>query len=201
VSKAAPVSKAGGPYLDKATLVRAAADLADRDGWSNLTLSQLAKDVNRHVTSLYAHVDGLDQLRQEVTLLALEELADEVWRAALGRSGEQALAAIAAVERAYALRHPGRNAAMFSPPRPDDPEYRSRGQRLAEPVRATLRSFGLDDHQVLQAHGVFSSALRGLVMAEVTQTFPVAGVDEAHTQLIRLFVLALATGDWPALQS
>ena len=81
-----PPATSGG-YLDKATLVRVAADIADRDGWSKLTLSQVAKEVNRHVTSLYAHVDGLDALRREVTMLALEELADEVWQAALGRVG------------------------------------------------------------------------------------------------------------------
>ena len=180
--------------------MRAAADLADREGWSNLTLSQLAKDVNRHVTSLYAHVDGLDALRREVTLLALEELADEVWRAALGRTGEQALAAIAAVERAYALEHPGRQAAMFTYRRPDDEEFRERALRLAEPVRATLRSFGLDDEQVVLAHGVFSSALRGLVLAEVTGTYRFADIDEAHQQLIQLFVVALSTGTWPVQQ-
>jgi AcrR family transcriptional regulator len=190
-------AKPGGPYLDKATLVRAAADLADREGWSNLTLSQVAKDVNRHVTSLYAHVDGLDALRREVTLLALEELADEVWRAALGRSGEQALAAIATVERAYALEHPGRHAAMLTRPQSDDEEFRARGLRLAEPVRATFRSFGLDDEQVVLAHGVFSSALRGLALAEVTGTYPFADVGETHEQLIQLFVAALSTGGWP----
>jgi AcrR family transcriptional regulator len=190
-------SKPVGPYLDKAALVRAAADLADRDGWSKLTLSQVAKDVNRHVTSLYAHVDGLDALRREVALLALEELADEVWRAALGCTGEQALVAIATVERAYALRHPGRNAAMVTYSQPDDEELRARGMRLAEPIRATFRSFGLDDDQVVQAHSVFSSALRGLVLAEITDTFRIADADETHEQLIRLFVVALSTGNWP----
>jgi AcrR family transcriptional regulator len=189
--------RAGGPYLDRATLVRAAADIADRDGWSNLTLSRVAKGVNRHVTSLYAHVDGLEALRREVTLLALEELTEEVWRAALGRTGEEALVAIAAVERAYALRHPGRQAAMGTYTRRDDEEFRARGIRLAEPIRATFRSFGLEDDQVAVAHGLFSSALRGLVLAEITDTFRFADIDAAYGEMIRLFVAALSTGSWP----
>jgi len=186
-----------GGYLDKATLVRVAADIADRDGWSNLTLSQVAKEVNRHVTSLYAHVDGLDALRREVTMLALEELADEVWQAALGRSREEALVAIATVERDYARRHPGRNTAMVTFIRFDDEDLRARGQRLAEPIRATFRSFGLDDDQVKQAHSVFSCALRGMILAELTDTFPFDDLDETHAQLIGLFVAALSTGTWP----
>ncbi len=193
--------RAQSAYLDRATLVRVAADIADRDGWSNLTLSQVAKEVNRHVTSLYAHVDGLDALRREVALLALEELADEVWKAALGRSREEALVAIASVERAYARRHPGRNTAMATFFRSDDDEeLRARGLRLAEPIRATFRSFGLDDEQIAVAHSVFSSALRGLVLAESTETFPFDDLDETHTQLIRLFVVALSTGRWPAAE-
>jgi AcrR family transcriptional regulator len=190
----------GGPYLDKATLVRVAADVADRDGWANLTLSQVAKEVNRHVTSLYAHVESLDALRREVALLALEELADEVWQAALGRSGEDALAAIAAVERAYCRKHPGRSTAMFTFAfsRSDDKELRTRGLRLAEPLRATFRSFGLTEDQVTMAHSVFSSALRGLVLAEITDTFAFGDLDRTHEQLIQLFVVALSSGSWPA---
>jgi AcrR family transcriptional regulator len=186
-------------YLDKATLVRVAADVADRDGWENLTLSQVAKDVDRHVSSLYAHVDGLDALRREVALLALEELADEVWRAALGRTREEALLAIASVERAYARDHPGRHAAMMTFRRADDDDLRARGRRLAEPIRATFRSFGLDDRQVAVAHSLFSSALRGLVLAEVTDTFTYhdLGLDDAHGALVGLFTAALSTGDWP----
>jgi AcrR family transcriptional regulator len=184
-------------YLDKATLVRVAADIADRDGWPNLTLSKVAKEVNRHVTSLYAHVGGLDDLRREVTLLALDELADEVWRAALGRTREDALTAIASVERTYARKHRGRNAAIVTYPRTDDDELRARGIRLAEPIRATFRSFGLDEEQISQAHSVFSCALRGLILAELTDTFRFQDIDETHDQLVGLFVAALSTGIWP----
>ena len=186
-----------GPYLDKATLVRVAADIADRDGWNNLTLSQVSKEVNRHVTSLYAHVDGLEALRREVALLALDELADEVWKAALGRTREDALTAIAEVERAYARAHPGRNAAIVTYRAPEDEELRARGRRVAEPIWATFRSFGLDERQIEQAHSVFHCALRGLTLAEITHTFAFRDPDETFRQLIALFVLALSTGGWP----
>jgi AcrR family transcriptional regulator len=196
---AAARASRSGPYLDRATLVRVAADVADRDGWDDLSLSQVAKEVGRHVTSLYAHVDGLDALRREVALLALEELADEVWRAALGRSRDEALVAIASVERAFARDHPGRHAAVMTFRRAGDDELRARGRRLAEPIRATFRSFGLDDHQVAVAHSVFSSALRGLVLAELTDTFTYhdLSLDAALDQLVTLFTTALSSGDWP----
>ena len=80
--------------LDRVTLVGIAADLADEVGWSKLTLSLVAKRVERHVTSLYAHVDSLEALRREVAMSATDELADQVWKAALARTREDALRAI-----------------------------------------------------------------------------------------------------------
>jgi len=193
-------ARTAGPFLDKATLVRAAADLADRDGWSRLTLSGAALAVDRHVSSLYTHVDGLDALRREVALLALDELADEVWRAALGRSGGDALAAIATVERDFSRAHHGRIAAINAHAGSDDPEFHSRGARLAEPIRATLAGFGLDDAQVAIAHRVFSAAVRGLSQAPAETAGDRRVADDALTQTVELFVTALGSGSWPRVR-
>ena len=190
-------ARTAGPFLDKATLVRAAADLADRDGWSRLTLSGAAQAVDRHVSSLYTHVDGLDDLRREVALLAIEELADEVWRAALGRSSGEALTAIATVERDFSRAHRGRIAAINAYATSGDAEFRAVGARLAEPIRATLAGFGLDDEQVAIAHRVFSAAVRGLAQTEIHTTDDRAAADDALTQTVELFVTALSSGAWP----
>jgi AcrR family transcriptional regulator len=186
-------------YLDKAALARAAADIADRDGWSKLTLTRVAKEVDRHVTSLYGHVGSLDALRREIAILAVDELADRVWEAALGRSRGDALMAIAAVERDYCRAHPGRIMAAVTYRAKGDEEWVRKATRLAEPVRATFRSFGLNDEQVAQAHSVFSTAVRGLVVAETTSSFPFDDVDRTLQQMVDVFVVALSTGQWPSV--
>ena len=190
-------ARAPGPPLDQSTLVAAAADLADSDGWSSLTLSAVAARVNRHVSSLYSHVDGLDDLRRRVALLALEELSDQVWRSALGRSGGEALTAIATVERDFSRTHPGRIAAVTAFIGDADPEFRARGTRLAEPIRATLAGFGLDADQVAIAHRVFSASVRGLVQSEIATRAGRRDADEALDQTVALFVSALESGSWP----
>lgn len=190
-------TRTAGPFLDKATLVRAAADLADRDGWSQLTLSKVADDVDRHVSSLYTHVGGLDDLRREVALLSIDELTDEVWRAAIGRSGGEALTAIATVERDFSREHRGRIAAINAYSGVGDDEFRARGARLAEPIRATLAGFGLDDERVAIAHRVFSASVRGLAQTELQSSADRPHADEALAQTVELFVTALQSGDWP----
>jgi len=175
-----------GPFLDRATLIATAADLADRDGWSNLTLSRVAEAVDRHVSSLYTHVDGLD------------ELADAVWAASVGRAGADALESIAHAQRDFGRLHPGRLAALRDRIGIDDPEFRSRAWRLALPTRTVLMSFGLDEDRAARAHGVFSATIRGLV---APGTPPGVGDDDAALRTaVDLFVTAIGSGEWPSIE-
>jgi AcrR family transcriptional regulator len=175
-------------YVDRDTVIQTAAELADRDGWHALTMSQVAKELDRHVSSLYAHVESLAELRREVALLALDELTDDVWRAALGKVKSEALHAIADVYFEYASKHPGRGAATIDTRH--DEEVAAKGARLAEPIWATLRSFGLDDErQVKVAHSVFSATVTGLARR---------GNREALRQAVALFVVGLESGEWPS---
>lgn len=179
-----------GGWLDVDTLVQAAAELADEEGWNALTLSRVAERVDRHISSLYTHVDGLDDLRVRVARLSIGELADVVWAASIGRSSGDALRAIALAERDWARAHPGRFAALQSMLGVDDAEYRAAGRRLATPLRLVLASFGLDEDRTGVAHTVFSATVRGLVE-------PTSGDDTTLDAAVELFVTALVSGAWP----
>jgi len=184
-----------GPFLDRITLIAAAADLADRDGWNELTLSQVAQVVDRHVSSLYSHIDGLDALRRDIALLSVTELADVVWEATVGRSGTDALTAIAEAERDFARAHPGRMAALRSHLGADDQEFKEQAKRIALPIRTVLASFGLNDRQVVVAHRVFSAAVRGLI--EPGTPLDATEDDAALHATVDLFSIALKSGNWP----
>jgi AcrR family transcriptional regulator len=173
--------------VDRATLVEVAADLADRDGWHSLTLSDVAKAVGRHPSSMYAHVESLDDLRHEIALQSTAELSDAVWSAVLGKVGSEALLAIAVTYRDFARDHPGRTASL-SWVREDDPEFTRVAAKLHEPVHVTFRSFGLDDEQTAVAHKVFGATIDGFV-----RTVPTEDI----AQVVGVFLAALETGHWP----
>lgn len=184
-------------YLDRDELIRVAADIADRDGWLHLTMSSVAKQVNRHVTSLYGHVDGIDGLRREVQRLALTELGDRCWEAALGRSGADALGALLDVYREYTREHPGRSAALFDVDMQDE-EVLDLGRRLAEPFLVTLRSFGVHEDQLLSTQAIISVSVRGFGVAEASGRFARrVEADSAFAQMRALFIGALQSGTWP----
>lgn len=165
----------------------AAADLVDLHGWGALSLAHLARHLGRHASSMYAHVSSLDDLRRGVSRRAATELADRVWATALGRTGGDALGAIAREYRLFASEHPGRTASLAAIDR-DDPEFAVGMARLHEPLAAAFRSFGLDEAQCRSAHQIFGATIQGLV-----NTGGEGEVDAA----VGLFVAALSTGTWP----
>jgi AcrR family transcriptional regulator len=191
-------TRSTGPYLDRDTLIAAAAELADTNGWNELTMSKVAEMVNRHVSSLYSHVDDLDALRREVVLLAVTEIGDVVWEASIGRSGADALTAIAQAERNFARLHPGRMAALRAHLGVDDSEFRDQALRIAVPIRTVLASFGLNEQQVAIAHRVFSATVRGLV--EPGTPLGTSDDDIALQATVTLFVTALESGSWPTVE-
>ena len=191
-------TRSTGPYLDRDTLIAAAAELADTNGWNELTMSKVAEMVNRHVSSLYSHVDDLDALRREVVLLAVTEIGDVVWEASIGRSGADALTAIAHAERNFARLHPGRMAALRAHLGVDASEFRDQALRIAVPIRTVLASFGLNEQQVAIAHRVFSATVRGLV--EPGTPLGTSDDDIALQATVTLFVTALESGSWPTVE-
>ena len=93
-------------------------------------------------------------------------------------------------------RTPRRSACCSPAPATTDPRVLEGARYLAEPIRATLRGFGLDDEQVRHAHRAFSAAIRGFLVAEAQGAYPI-DADVTFDQIVDLFVLALEGGNWP----
>jgi AcrR family transcriptional regulator len=179
--------------LSPDAVVAAALSLADAEGMREVTLTRVARALGCHVTSLYTHVDSLADLHLRMVAVVQDEVADRLWAAALGRSRDDALREIARVYREYGAAHPVRIRLLMSSPAPGEPSAR----RLAEPIRAALRSYGLADDQARHAHRVFSSAVRGFLVAESHGFFLGGDADATFAELVDLVVLGLESGRWP----
>src|ERR1700761_9604607 len=109
--------------LTTARVIAEAAAVADEVGLDRMTLAAVAQRCGVSLPGLYKHVSGLEEVRRGIALLGVRELADAGARAATGVSGADALRAISAAYRAYALAHPGRYAASVLAPAPGDEEH------------------------------------------------------------------------------
>jgi len=171
--------------LSPEVLVSAAADLADEVGFAQVTLSALARRFGVRTASLYTHVRDLDHLRAQVAVRALAEVADRVAGALAGRSGRDALAALAAAQRQYARRHPGRWAATRHPL--DVATARaSAGPRLAELNRAVLRGYAVPDAEQVHAVRLVGATIHGYLDLQQAGAFDHSrpGADESWERAV-----------------
>ena len=64
--------------LDKEKVLRAAAEIADRDGLDGLSLTTLAAALGIRTPSLYTHIASFGDLRRLIGLRGLSELNDRI---------------------------------------------------------------------------------------------------------------------------
>lgn len=162
------------PGLTVDRVVDAAVVVADRDGRDALTLGAVADLLGVRTPSLYNHVRGLDDLRRLLTVRALRELGEVVQRAAVGRSADDAVRAIATAYRAFALDHPGLYAATVQTTEGGDAEVQQAGAEVLATVLAALGAYGLDDDEAVHATRTLRSAVHGFVSLELAGGFGLA---------------------------
>jgi AcrR family transcriptional regulator len=177
--------------LDSDAVVAAAAALADAEGLEAVTLARLAAHLGVKSPSLYVHVDGLGGLRRRIAARGARELTGQLQAAVAGRSGRDALAALADAYRAYARAHPGTYAATQNTANLEGPEAGAAAAALLEVVLAVLRGYALDDDAAIHAARVVRSALHGFVALETGAGF---GIDLDLDQSFRLLVSVLDQG-------
>ncbi|MGP4104811.1 TetR/AcrR family transcriptional regulator [Nonomuraea sp. KM90] len=151
-------------------VTRTAADLADEIGFDQVTGSAVARRLGVKDPSLYAHIRNARELKVRVALLALEELADRAAAALAGRSGKDALVALADVYRGYAKEHPGRYAASRFE-LDAETAAGSAGPRHAEMARALLRGYDLPEPDQTDAVRLLGATFHGFVSLEMAGSF------------------------------
>lgn len=178
--------------LTRAVIAADAAELADESGWDQLTLAAVAARFGVRQPSLYKHVGGLAQLRRDVALLGGRELEAELAAAAVGKSGSDALLAMAEAYRTFAKKHPGRYAASVAAPTPGDTEYEQAAARLLRTVSAVLAQYQLCGDDEIHAIRGLRALMHGFVSLEAAGGFAMPqDLDESYRRLVGGFADSL----------
>ena len=171
--------------LDTDAVVGAAARLADAEGLEAVTLARLAAILGVRSPSLYAHVDGLDDLRQRLATRGARDLAAELQQAVAGRSGSDALGALADAYRAYARAHRGTYAALQRAPARDDAEAAAAATAVVEVVLAVLRGYDVEGDDAIHATRIIRAALHGFVTLETGGGFGIPlDLNDSYARLV-----------------
>lgn len=159
--------------LSRDAVVRIALDLVDAGGptgFTDLTLAKVAAEAGVAPPSLYKHVESLAALRREVAVLTVQDLTARLVDATVGRSGPDAVRALAGAMRDYAHAYPGRYAAVQVAPDPEDPEsagLAAAAGRTVEVIAAALRGFDLPQERSVDAVRAVRAVVHGFVTLEL----------------------------------
>ena len=154
-------------------LTSAAVELADSAGFEALALTEVAKRLDVAASTLYTHTDGVDGLKHLVAVAATQSLTNTVRQAAIGKSGRDALMAMAIAYRQFALNHPGQFASTLLPPEPGDRDLAAANAALVAIFVIVYEGLGFDEAQARRAAHATRGAMHGfLALERITDPAP-----------------------------
>ncbi|HEY3736862.1 MAG TPA: hypothetical protein VGL26_05405 [Jatrophihabitans sp.] len=155
--------------LNTESVVTAAVDLVDLDGFDSLSLSSLAQRLGIRVPSLYKHIDGIDDLKQRISEKAKLDLYGKLEAAALDRYGVAAFRAVATAYRDFAIQYPGRfDAAGYKARLSTLPTISPSLERVAEEC-------GIPTEHAARTVQALRASMRGLLALQVETTPELSG--------------------------
>ena len=93
--------------ITKAAVIQTASDIADEKGLNNVSLNIVAEQLSIRTPSLYNHIESLDDLLREVAHNGMRTMNQRMAQAAIGKSGDPAIKAVAIEYLNYMIEHCG----------------------------------------------------------------------------------------------
>lgn len=153
--------------LDKTTIIKVAANMADEKGIANISLKVLASELGVKSPSLYKHFNGgLDELNKELMLYGWRSLDSEITKAAIGKSKDDAITAICYAYRHFAAEHKGLFEAMQWYNMYQSEEHLQATQGTVSVFFQVLDAYDLDEGQKVHIVRMFRGFLQGFSSIE-----------------------------------
>ena len=171
-----------------------AGQLIDERGAETLTLADLAESLGVRVPSLYKHIDGMPAIQRGVMLAAKVDLRNALAEAAVGKSRDDAIAAMSNAYRRWALAHPGQYPMTSHAPAPGDDDDLAASTALTEVIFAVLGGYELRGDDAVDATRFLRSALHGFVALETSGGFGLpVDLERSFVRLVESVITALSS--------
>lgn len=175
--------------LDRAQVLEAARALSDTSGVDALSIKDLADKLGIRPPSVYAHFDGLPDLRRELALSSYRAISAQMNQAAVGLAGAEALLALGNAYLEFIRMSPGLYSAIVPAPDPADAELWTAGRAWLAPFERVLSTFGLHAEDSVHTLRGIRSIVHGFGMLEAQGSFRTAvDRDTSFRRVLQTFV-------------
>lgn len=176
--------------LSKERVVEAAAALIEQSGTADFSMRALADSLNIKTASLYNHVESMDSLMAEVCVYALQLQRRSELAAIEGKSGAEAIRALANAYRTFAKEHRRLYRLMMHTAASCGEQLDEVSQCIVEPFMKALEYAALNEHEKCHWQRVLRGIVHGFVSQEDAGFFshlPV-NVDESFQTAIQCYM-------------
>lgn len=180
--------------LDRASVLDAAWDLANRDGIENIGIKQIADELGIRSPSLYNHIRDLSDIRSEVAAKTANRFAESLEKMiknpGMGeKSTKEILIGFMNEYRDFARRYKGVYPLLVSAPL-DNENHRLASDRILKVCLSALSLEVLDAKAIHQIR-ILRSVLHGFVSLERENGF---GLPESVEESFRILVKGMVEG-------
>jgi AcrR family transcriptional regulator len=175
-------------------IVAGALELIDRDGLGELSMRNLATELQTGTTTLYRYVAGKDELLVLVADAVLGERETQVRRPVKGIGWREVLEELAHAMRTTLSSHPNL-AALFATAVPVGPNS-LRGREL---ILSVLRERGFDETLAADVYTALAHLVLASVIQEPMNDFRAGGLGASKSLTLRAFYRSLPAEQYPHL--
>ncbi|MEI6102233.1 MAG: WHG domain-containing protein [Eubacteriales bacterium] len=178
--------------LDRRAILLAAATLAEETGIENLTLSGLAESLGVKSPSLYNHIGGLNDLFTGLAELGLTRFGATIRDAAVGKSKEDALIAIARAYRRFASENPELYKCIMKLPALDRDSLQESVDALERILLMVLEPYQMGKPDEIHMSRIWKSAIHGFISLEASGFFKSEyDIEESFDRMIRCILTGM----------
>jgi len=162
-----PIPKSRGVFakgqLNRDIVIEKAAELIETVGFDDMTLSCLAEELGIKSASLYNHIDSLKDLRSGLSAMSMRLLGEECRNAVVGKSGDEAILAMAYAYRQFAKKKPQLYKAFMQNSLLSQEERTKSGALLTQTLDKLLEPYGYNEKEALHIARGVRAFLHGFV--------------------------------------
>ena len=178
--------------LDNTIIFNTSAELAEEVGLENITLLQLANKLGIKTPSLYNHVNGLKDIYVGLAKLGMERLGEVMKDAAVGKSNDEAITAVAYEYRKFAQKFPELYKAIIKSPNLDDNEVKEAGHIFFQIINKVLEGYKYSEEDSIHIVRGLRSIMHGFVSLEAEGFFKANwDREESYKRLVSGFILSI----------
>lgn len=179
--------------ISKEIIVTKAIEMIEKNESPEISMRELAEELEIKTPSLYNHVKSMNELRIDVSRYAAETLRQTQLTAIKGKQRDDALFALAAAYRRFAKAHKGLYKVTVALPSLQGALLTQAASAIAEPIFLVLSEYRLSEEQTMHWQRILRSIIHGFLTQEEAGFFrhyPVS-VEISYQTAIRCFLTGL----------